>query len=142
MKYLLIFSVGVIAGIFAERSVRRNYLDESSLMQARDHIKFINAGGCGYFAYKLYQRLDKNRYRIVDVDTMRHILLEDQENGLYLDSEGYHTKMEIQLRYGKGQNRIAEISEDSLRTLIYHARWNERFDKRDTILINDFIKSL
>jgi hypothetical protein len=137
MKSACLFLLGflVCAIIFKMPVVSRN-----RLIAINDSIPDLNRGGCGFFAYKLFQRLDKKKYSLVVIDHGRHIMIWDWDKNLYIDSKGFHTKVDVQLHDG---SEIEQISEDSLRRLLFVDKfWNKTFCKEDTTIINNFIDNL
>lgn len=146
MKIVLIFLFGIFIGklLFSRFVYDKSpkIIEETVIKNIGSNIKNINNGGCGFFAYKLYQCLDKKRYEIVDIEDMRHICILDKVTRLYIDAFGYHSKFEMQVIFGEKTYCIETITEDSLHKMLYKDCWNKKFNKSDTILIDSMIKRL
>jgi hypothetical protein len=103
-------------------------------------IPNINLGGCGYFALKLYQKVDKAKYRLVMINDFGHVVLQDRSTGQYIDSNGYHSLVELELYYGYPTYKVQEISEAELVQLVNMTGfWNSAFKVSDTSQISLFL---
>lgn len=111
-----------------------------NIMLINDYVRNINGGGCGYFALRLYQRIEKKKYSIISIGGRKHVVLQEKKSGLYIDCNGYHDKTSLQLTYpGSGFQRIPE---GVLRYWVYHSTWNKDFNRLDTVTINKYIDNL
>ena len=112
----------------------------NSISNVQVSVKNINNGGCGYFAYKLYQKLDHSKYSLYSINDVSHIVILEKGTGYYIDCDGYHTKLYMQIVYGF---KFCQISEKYLINIINHDElWNKKFNRSDTLLINSFIKKI
>lgn len=119
----------------------RPVIDGGEIPKINSQIKNINAGGCGFFALLLYERLDTSEYKIVSIRHLNHICILENRTGSLIDSDGYHDRLAMNLKYNTSD--ISEISLDSLRYLVYKDKnWNKTFNWKDTSVIKSFIKSL
>ncbi len=104
------------------------------------YVENINAGGCGYFAMKLYERLDSSKYSIVVINDGNHIAILENNTGYFIDANGYRDSLSFQLRY---PNKFDKISYDSLKIMVSNIKnWNKTFDRKDTTVINKFVEQL
>ena len=143
---ILILLLGMlIQFLFGEKKTvqERVYLKEinsGDIPEINKYVKNINSGGCGFFALKLYNRLDSCYYEIVAINGLNHIAIREISNGAIIDCNGYQDVLSMQLRY---KNKIEPISKDSLERLVYDfGKWNKAFTKIDTAAINLFIDRL
>lgn len=134
---LVMFLLGVLVGV---NLFKFPGVNKPKYISINDTLPDLNRGGCGFFAYKLFQRLNKKNHTLVVIDHGRHIMIWDRDKNLYIDSKGFHTKVEVQFHDG---SQLEQISEDSLRHLLFVDRfWNKTFCKEDTTIINNFIDNL
>ncbi len=115
-------------------------LNGNNIKPINDYVSNINVGGCGYFAMKLYQRLDSCKYSIVVIGPYNHVAILEKHSGYFIDSDGYRDSLSFQLRY---KNKFSIISFDSLKKTVYKENsWNKSFDRKDTSMINDFVEQI
>lgn len=147
IKFLLGALTGLIIGLLicfiVARNMNNNFLiikkqiSTDSLITLKEPLKDLNFGGCGYFALQLYQKLNKSKYRIISLNNLNHVCLQDKQSGAYIDSNGYHTLFELQCLYGFPTFKVIELSEPHLMEKVQDARcWNTRFNRADTVIIN------
>lgn len=112
------------------------------LHRISDSVANINRGGCGYFALKLYQKLQttssRDSFEIISIDTNYHIMLHRKGTEWYLDSDGYTDFKDIYCR----SCVFDTISEDVLKYLVLRCKWNPKFNRADTAKINRLIDSI
>ena len=135
--------IGLVISFIVIRNMNNNFLilkkqiSTDSLLTLKEPLKNLNFGGCGYFALHLYQKLDKNKYRIISVNNFNHVCLQDKETGAYIDSNGYHSLFELQCLYGFPTFKVIEMDESHLIDAVQNPKyWNTRFKRADTVVIN------
>ena len=139
MKFFIFF-IGFVAGYFYFKTEPKKYIDDAKIVKINTIVSNINSGGCGYFAMKLYQRLDTTRYSIAVINDGNHISILDRETGFFIDSEGYKDSLSYQLRY---PNKFTLITYDSLCKWVNFGKdWNKTFNRIDTTIINEYINNL
>jgi hypothetical protein len=100
-------------------------------------VRNINQGGCGYFALKVYDKLEKGRYSIISIDTLKHIMLKDNVTGLFIDADGYFPLNTVKKDVG---SHFKELSRNQLEKLVKNVPiWNTQFNRKDTTLINKLL---
>lgn len=119
-----------------EISNTTKWLINQKLNRIRISVKNINLGGCGLFAYHMYDVL-KNRG--IDPEIL---LLGSKENpihiivklhdGSYLDSRGIRdTKEELLKEFGGNglpEESVSIISKTELEVMLTNVKWNKAFD--------------
>lgn len=117
-----------------EISNTTKWLINSKLNRIRISVKNINLGGCGLFAYHMYDVL-KNRGIEPEI-----LLLGSKENpihiivklhdGSYLDSRGIRDSKEELLKEFDGNSGcgLSIISKTELEVMLTNVKWNKAFD--------------
>jgi len=107
------------------------WLINNKLNRIRISVKNINLGGCGLFAYHMYDVL-KNRgikseiILLGSTENPIHIILKLQD-GSYLDSRGIRdTKEELLKEFDN--NPLSTISKIKLGKMLNEVKWNKAFD--------------
>jgi hypothetical protein len=107
------------------------WLINNKLNRIRISVKNINLGGCGLFAYHMYDVL-KNRgikseiILLGSTENPIHIILKLQD-GSYLDSRGIRdTKEELLKEFDN--NPLSTISKIKLEKMLNEVKWNKAFD--------------
>jgi len=107
------------------------WLINNKLNRIRISVKNINLGGCGLFAYHMYDVL-KNRgikseiILLGSTEKPIHIILKLQD-GSYLDSRGIRdTKEELLKEFDN--NPLSTISKIKLEKMLNEVKWNKAFD--------------
>lgn len=119
---------------------RSEIIYEEDIVQLNSFVHNINSGGCGYFALKLYDRLDTCRYSLVRIEGLKHVCVYDNEEELYIDSKGSHTLLSIHLWYGED---VEPITKQELEQYVNdHDSWNNKFNWNDTFKIIKYINKL
>jgi hypothetical protein len=114
-----------------EISNTQKWLINQKLNRIRISVKNINLGGCGLFAYHMYDVL-KNRgieSKILLLGTKQlpiHLILQLDEF-TYLDSSGINTKEYLLKEFGGGV-KLTEITNDELEYMLTDIKWNKAFD--------------
>lgn len=110
------------------------------IIKVNEVIENLNNGGCGVFAWNLYQRLDTNRYSLKIIERGEHVMIFDSKNKYFIDSGGIRDTFWIHLRYGK---RIEDISQDSLLSMINNPNiWNKYYDRTQDSLLIEYVNRL
>lgn len=134
------FYLGMMLTISLLKESRQPAIYQSSITKINTLIPELNEGGCGFFALKLYRRLDSSRYSIVAIGNREHIAIMDKAYGNIIDSKGCHSKTSIDLRYNYPE--YITLSEKELQMLVATQKWNKQFNLADTTCINQFIDNL
>jgi hypothetical protein len=107
------------------------WLINNKLNRIRISVKNINLGGCGLFAYHMYDVL-KNRgikseiILLGSTENPIHIILKLQD-GSYLDSRGIRdTKEELLKEFDN--NPLSTLSKIKLEKMLNEVKWNKAFD--------------
>ena len=130
----------IVYGVINLNSQVSKGIDYNDMWLIKSKVKNINAGGCGYFALKLYEQLDSLLYSIVLINDGNHVVIRDNKTGFFIDANGYKDSLYYQLRY---PNKFSEISYDSLSRMVDNKKmWNPTFDWRDTSVIINYINTL
>jgi hypothetical protein len=107
------------------------WLINNKLNRIRISVKNINLGGCGLFAYHMYDVL-KNRgikseiILLGSTENPIHIILKLQD-GSYLDSRGIRDSKEELLKEFDN-NPLSTISKIELEKMLNEVKWNKAFD--------------
>ncbi len=123
--------------VYMEISNTQKWLINQKLNRIRISVKNINLGGCGLFAYHMYDVL-KNRgikseiLLLGSTENPIHIILK-LEDGSYLDSRGIRdTKEELLKEFGGNSflydNELVAISKIELERMLNDVKWNKAFD--------------
>ncbi len=135
-----VFWWGLIYVLHERKQLGHLKIESNDIPAINASVKNINAGGCGYFAMKLYERLDTSVYSIVVINNGDHIAILENETGNLIDANGYNDKLHFQLMY---RNVFNKITYDSLKTMVADScNWNRTFNRKDTVIINKFIERL
>ncbi len=114
-----------------EISNTQKWLINQKLNRIRISVKNINLGGCGLFAYHMYDVLKSRGIKseillLGSTENPIHIILE-LEDGSYLDSRGIRdTKEELLKEFGG--NPLSTISKIELGWMLNEVKWNKAFD--------------
>jgi len=114
-----------------EISNTQKWLINQKLNRIRISVKNINLGGCGLFAYHMYDVLKSRGIKseillLGSTENPIHIILE-LEDGSYLDSRGIRdTKEELLKEFGG--NPLSTISKIELGRMLNEVKWNKAFD--------------
>jgi hypothetical protein len=114
-----------------EISNTQKWLINQKLNRIRISVKNINLGGCGLFAYHMYDTLKSRGIKseillLGSTENPIHIILE-LEDGSYLDSRGIRdTKEELLKEFGG--NPLSTISKIELGRMLNEVKWNKAFD--------------
>jgi hypothetical protein len=114
-----------------EISNTQKWLINQKLNRIRISVKNINLGGCGLFAYHMYDALKSRGIKseillLGSKENPIHIILE-LEDGSYLDSRGIrNTKEELLKEFGS--NSLIAISKIELGRMLNEVKWNKAFD--------------
>ena len=130
-----------------EISNTQKWLINQKLNRIRLSVKNINLGGCGLFAYHMYDVL-KNRGIEPQIlvfhyegdgpkENPIHIIVKLQD-GSYLDSRGFFNTQKDILKYfinfdisemdGDKLFRLSPISKTELENMLTNVKWNKAFD--------------
>lgn len=110
------------------------------IIEVNKVIKNLNKGGCGVFAWNLYQRLDTNRYSLKIIEGGLHVMIFDSRNKYFIDSGGIRDTLWVHLNYGK---RIEDINQDSLLSMINNPSiWNKDYDRTQDSILIEYVNKL
>ena len=116
-----------------EISNTTKWLINSKLNRIRISVKNINLGGCGLFAYHMYDVL-KNRGIEPEIlllgskENPIHIIIK-LHDGSYLDSRGINTKEDLLKEFGGNSGwGLSIISKTELEMMLTNVKWNKAFD--------------
>jgi len=114
-----------------EISNTQKWLINQKLNRIRISVKNINLGGCGLFAYHMYEALKSRGIKseillLGSTENPIHIILE-LEDGSYLDSRGIRNNKEELLKEFSSNSLIA-ISKIELGRMLNEVKWNKAFD--------------
>ena len=141
MNKVLIFILGFYISLIINQNSSKESINVNKIKSTFKFVKNIDRGGCGFFAYKLFKRLDPDRYTIISINNLSHVAIYDKETDLIIDSQGARPIFSFQLRYNNC--KFDEVSSDSLRILLDKKEiWKSDFNREDTCLIDDFVNNL
>ena len=114
-----------------EISNTQKWLINQKLNRIRISVKNINLGGCGLFAYHMYDVLKSRGIKseillLGSTENPIHIILE-LEDVSYLDSRGIRDTKEELLKEFVG-NTLSTISKIELGRILNEVKWNKAFD--------------
>lgn len=150
MKGFFWFVLGIVAAtlcflvaLLEHKKEGANIIVEAEIPATFREIKNLNAGGCGFFALKLYRVLDKKKYSLAYIGKWNHVFVYENATGYLIDSNGFHNFLFMQLSFNGNDNKLSFITEERLENELKDwSRWNPKFNRNDTTLINNYIKLL
>lgn len=128
---------------------------ENNLPEINCHVDDINSGGCGVFALELGKILEDfnpqyliftysdslKNYKLKVEDTMpcRHVFIKVFDR--YIDSDGFHSLLELQNKYPFSV--LTEISRQELEYFVsIKSNWNSYFDREtDGPVVIEFLSN-
>lgn len=102
----------------------------------------INYGGCGWFALYLHLYLNKKGIKneiiflsFTGKKVPRHVVV--KVGGAYIDNKLFYTKLSMWL-FSKGDMQVKSV--DELKHSLVGGRWNEKFNRLDTVKIKQIFE--
>jgi|GEM_PF-5468912 len=144
---ILIFTIlftAMLTFVATKSVIKPELIVSSDIESIEDLLPNITSGGCGVFAYHLYNRLDKTekgRYHLMNMDEGRHFLIYDKKKQVYIDPTG--VKDDLALYLGWEFETLEPISaDDLLKRIKLKKHWGEAYSRENIRKIYNYVQSL